>query len=231
MEPGEPVERGSCACLDLPSYTGSRKSRARYYQLKGNQLSRKIDATTPPSLVVRLRDHSDSQAWAEFVDVYSPLIYNYCRWRELQSSDAADVTQEVLLRVAKAIRNFEYDRTKGLFRDWLARIVLNEIRRHTKKPVDTATAPNDLDQDPGLLESAWKEQFQQTVFAEALTRSQPHFTDDTWTMFKKSWLEKMPAEQLAAELGTSIDRIYVARSRVLKRLRFEVALLADDLPF
>ncbi len=137
----------------------SEKTRARFSPSQGNHLSRKIDATTPPSLVIRLRDHADTKAWSEFVDVYSPLIYNYCRWRELQSSDAADVTQEVLLRVAKAIRSFEYDRTKGLFRDWLARIVLNEIRRLTKKHIDVATAPNDLDQDTGLLESAWNEQF------------------------------------------------------------------------
>ncbi len=84
-----------------------RECCVRFYKAKGNQLSRKIDAPTPPSLVMRLRDHSDSKAWTEFVDVYSPLIYNYCRWRELQSSDAADVTQEVLLRVAKAIRNLK----------------------------------------------------------------------------------------------------------------------------
>lgn len=193
-------------------------------------LSRKIDAPTPPSLVIRLRDHADTKAWSEFVDVYSPLIYNYCRWRELQSSDAADVTQEVLLRVAKAIRSFEYDRSKGLFRDWLARIVLNEIRRLAKKHVDVATAPNDLDQDTGLLESAWNEQFQQTVFAMALQRSREHFTEDTWTMFEKTWIDKIPVEQLAEELGTGIERIYVARSRVLKRLRYEVALLADDFP-
>ena len=193
-------------------------------------LSRKIDATTPPSLVIRLRDHADTQAWSDFVDVYSPLIYNYCRWRELQSSDAADVTQEVLLRVAKAIRSFEYDRTKGLFRDWLARIVLNEIRRLAKKHIDLATAPQDLDQDAGRLESAWNEQFQQTVFAKALERSREHFSEETWTMFKKTWIDKIPAEQLAEELDTGIDRIYVARSRVLKRLRYEVALLADDLP-
>lgn len=193
-------------------------------------MSRKIDATTPASLVIRLQDHADAKAWSDFVDVYSPLIYNYCRLRELQSSDAADVTQEVLLRVAKAIRNFEYDRTKGLFRDWLARIVLNEIRRFAKKHVDFATAPHDLHQDSKRLESAWNEQFQQHVFAKALERTRAHFSDDTWLMFERSWIGEVPAKQLAQELGTGIDRIYVARSRVLKRLRFEVALLADDLP-
>ncbi len=181
--------------------------------------------------MLRLRDHSDALAWSEFVDVYGPLIYDFCRTRELQSSDAADVTQEVLLRVAKGIRTFEYDRTKGLFRDWLARIVLNEVRRNAKKNRDVAIAPDELDHDSGLLESSWDEQFQQYIFAKALDRSKAHFNEETWRMFDLSWLRKLPVEQVARDLGVGIDRIYVARSRVLKRLRYEVAILADDILF
>lgn len=179
--------------------------------------------------MLRLRDHSDAAAWSEFIGVYSPLIYNYCRSRELQSSDAADVTQEVLLRVAKAIRNFEYDRDRGLFRDWLARIVLNEIRRLAKKKLDIATAPEDLDLDSASVESTWNEQFQQFIFAKALERSKPHFSDETWTMFEMSWVCKLPVEQVAKDLGVGLEKIYVARSRVLKRLRYEVGILADDI--
>lgn len=203
-------------------------NRARFPQTKGNALNRKIDATTQPSLVMRLRDHSDASAWNEFVSVYSPLIYDFCRTRELQASDAADVTQEVLFRVSKAIRQFEYDRSKGHFRDWLARIVLNEIRRLTKKQVHIVTAPEELDDDSGTLESSWNEQFQHYIFSKALERSKSHFNEETWTMFKLSWLEKVPVDQVSQELGVALDRIYVARSRVLKRLRLEVAILSDD---
>ena len=202
--------------------------RARFLQTKGNTLNRKIDATTQPSLVMRLRDHSDASAWSEFVQVYSPLIYDFCRTRELQASDAADVTQEVLLRVSKAIRQFEYDQSKGFFRDWLARIVLNEIRRLAKKQVHIVTAPEELDDDSGTLESSWNEQFQQYIFSEALERSKSHFNEETWTMFELSWLEKLPVEQVAQKTGVGVERIYVARSRVLKRLRYEVAILVDD---
>lgn len=193
------------------------------------QLVRKIDATTQLTLMHRLRDHADSAAWSEFIEVYSPLIYNYCRSRELQSSDAADITQEVLLRVAKAIRNFEYDPERGLFRDWIARIVLNEIRRHQKKTLDIATAPKDLNLDSRAIESAWNEQFQQYIFAKALERTKLHFAEETWSIFEMSWVQKAPVEQVATELGIGLDKIYVARSRVLKRLRYEVAILADDI--
>jgi RNA polymerase sigma-70 factor, ECF subfamily len=192
-------------------------------------LSRKIDNTTQPSLVLRLRDHADATAWNEFVDVYSPLIYDFCRTRDLQSSDAADVTQEVLLRLSKAIRNFEYDRDKGLFRDWLARIVLNEIRRLTKKSTHLMISSEELDKDYGNLASNWNEQFQQHIFAKALERARANFNDETWAMFEMSWIRKLPSEQVAEELGVGIERIYVARSRVLKRLRYEVAILSDDI--
>lgn len=192
-------------------------------------MNRKIDATTPASLLFRLRYHSDSVAWIEFVDVYSPLIYDYGRSCGLQSSDAADVSQEVLLRVAKAIRAFEYDREKGLFRDWLARIVLNEVRRFIKKQANLPLPAEELDRSPGTLESAWNEHFQQYLFAKALERCQCHFTRETWAIFQRSWIEKNPPDQVADSLGVSVEQIYVARSRVLKRLRHEVAILADDI--
>lgn len=192
-------------------------------------MSRRIDNTTQPSLVLRLRDHSDTNAWNEFVDVYSPLIYDFCRSRQLQSSDAADVTQEVLLRLSKAIRNFEYNRDKGLFRDWLARIVLNEIRRLTSKASHLAIALDELDKDSGNLTSSWNEQFQQHIFTKALERTRVNFNEETWRMFEMSWLQKIASEQVAESMGVGIERIYVARSRVLKRLRYEVSILADDI--
>ena len=192
-------------------------------------MNRKIDANTSASLVLRIRDHSDAEAWTEFVDVYSSLIYDFCRSRTLQSSDAADVTQEILLRVAKAIRSFEYDRSKGLFRDWLARIAINEIRRFATRKTNEISSPTDLDQGSGSLESSWNERFQQYIFSKALERSQSHFAAETWKMFERSWIDKLTVEQVAAELETTIERVYVARNRVLKRLRYEVALLADDL--
>jgi RNA polymerase sigma-70 factor, ECF subfamily len=182
-------------------------------------------------LVLRLRDHSDASAWNEFVTVYSPLIYDFCRARGLQASDAADVTQEVLMRLSKSIRSFEYDREKGLFRDWLARIVLNEIRRLTNKATQLARRAEDLqhtDNMDGNFASCWNEQFHHHIFNQALERTRPHFTAETWSMFELSWLQNGPPEQVAKQLGVGIELIYVARSRVLKRLRCEVAALADD---
>ena len=149
--------------------------------------------------------------------------------RGMQASDAADVTQESLLRVARVIRGFEYDPSKGLFRDWLARIVVNEIRRNASRAARAPQLTADLNQDPGIVDGQWQEYFQQHIFEIALQRAKPHFEDLAWTLFQRSWLEKVKPEIVANECGVKIEQVYVARSRVLKRLRYELGILCDDM--
>src|SRR6516165_5686853 len=83
---------------------------------------------TRPSLLVRLRDARDDEAWAQFVEVYAPLIYGFARKQGLQDADAADLTQDVLQVVARTVRGFEYDRQQGSFRGWLFTVVRNKLR-------------------------------------------------------------------------------------------------------
>ena len=187
---------------------------------------RKIDVETTPSLLVRIRDHDDRLAWSEFTAVYSPLIYNYCRLRGLQSADAADVTQEVLVRVANGILKFEYDNRQGLFRDWIARVVNNEISRFTTRRVKIPE-PNSETMDSGQADD-WNELFYQHIMDAALDRCEQRFTTETWNLFKESWIHQRPVQEVAAEEGVAVDKVYVARSRVLKQLRHEVSLLAED---
>lgn len=191
-------------------------------------MSRKIDESTHPSLLVRLRDHSDSSAWSSFVEVYTPLIYDFCRTRGLSAADAGDIAQEVLLRVAKGIRSFNYDRQKGLFRDWLARIVLNEIRRSATKTKGTPMPVDTTELDSASIKDDWDERFQQHAFRVALERAKTHFTEDTWLLFEMSWMQNKPVGEVAEKAGVSLQQIYVARSRVLNRLRVEVAAIVDE---
>ena len=82
---------------------------------------------TRASLLLRVRDAKDEAAWVQFVQIYTPLIYGYCRSRGLQESDAADVTQEVMRAVARAIARFEYDPQRGKFRNWLLTVVQSKL--------------------------------------------------------------------------------------------------------
>ena len=82
---------------------------------------------TRSSLLVRIRDARDDEAWCEFVDVYAPLVYRFARLRGLQNADAADVTQDVLQTVARSISGFEYDPERGSFRGWLLSVARSRL--------------------------------------------------------------------------------------------------------
>src|SRR5438552_10952747 len=87
-------------------------------------------AEIPPtraSLLLRLGDPGDAEAWREFVDLYTPLVYGYARKQGLQDADAADLSQEVLGTVAGAMGRFQYDPGRGAFRNWLFTVVRRKL--------------------------------------------------------------------------------------------------------
>ncbi len=94
---------------------------------------------TRPSLLIRLRDVADADAWRTFVATYAPLVHRFGRRQGLQDADAADLTQDVLGEVCRAIRSFEYEPARGRFRDWLLVITrrrsarFQERRRGTRR--------------------------------------------------------------------------------------------------
>ena len=103
---------------------------------------------TRPSLLMRLRDHADAEAWRTFALLYAPLMYGYCRKSGLQDADAADVAQDVLKQVSRSIRGFVYDQQKGRFRDWLRTIARNKVppllRKAEARAGDFPAAPSRL---------------------------------------------------------------------------------------
>ena len=85
------------------------------------------DTQTSYTLLTRVRDVSDQQAWQEFVECYAPKIFLWCRRFHLQESDASDVTQEVLVKLVGAMQSFVYDPARGSFRGWLKTITTNAV--------------------------------------------------------------------------------------------------------
>jgi RNA polymerase sigma-70 factor (ECF subfamily) len=187
-------------------------------------------ADIPPtraSLLVRLRDPRDGQAWTEFVDLYTPLVYGYARKQGLQDADAADLSQEVLRAVAGAIGRLEYDPLRGAFRNWLFTVLRRKLSNWRASQAnrirgsgDSAThqllaqclAPPDLEQE-------WEAEWHQRLVAWACEQVQREVTPRTWQAFWRTAIDGQPGKHVASELGSSIASVYHARSRILARLK------------
>jgi RNA polymerase sigma factor (sigma-70 family) len=186
-------------------------------------------AEIPPtraSLLVRLRNRQDDSAWAQFVELYAPVVYGYARKQGLQDADAADLSQEVLRAVAGAISRLEYDSRRGSFRNWLFTVVRRKLsswrRACTARP--DGSNPTDaqqlLEQSPAPEgQDAWEAEWEQRLFAWACTEVRREVTDTTWQAFWRTAIEDQPGKQVAADLDISIAAVYNARSRVRARLR------------
>jgi RNA polymerase sigma factor (sigma-70 family) len=186
---------------------------------------------TRPSLLCRLADPSDGDAWRAFVDTYAPLVYRFCRRRGAQDADAADVTQEVLAQVSRSMPAFRYDPARGRFRDWLWAVVRSKLGRFRKSDarVPVPTGEN-LDTEATPADPEWVAEFQARLVEVALTRVAGEFSSDHWRAFERTWRDGAAAGVVAAELGLSVSAVYVAKCRAVARLREEIAHLADDLP-
>jgi RNA polymerase sigma-70 factor (ECF subfamily) len=188
-------------------------------------------------LLWRIRDAGDAEAWHTFVDIYGRLIYRHARSRGLQDADAAELTQEVLLQVSQAIRQFEYDPQRGRFRDWLGTVTLNKIRRFLHKQAGAVASPGGSAEEDALPEVAspiqdteWSEAFTRHILQNALARIRSHFEEPTWRAFELVWRDRLAIAEAAQQMNRSADWVYKAKSRVLKRLHDEVLQLAEDMP-
>jgi RNA polymerase sigma factor (sigma-70 family) len=193
-------------------------------------------SSTRPSLLLRIRDGRDDDAWAAFLETYAPLVYRYCRRRGVQDADAEDVTQEVMAQVAHSVRSFDYRPDRGRFRDWLGAVthskLANRLRSDRRAPRAAGGGPDDAPEpadaaDPG---PEWAEEFHAQGLRVALERARAGFEPTTWRAFERVWIVDRPAAEVAGELGMTLVAVYLAKSRVLKRLREEVRALAEDEP-
>ena len=193
-------------------------------------MGRDAESETGSTLLVLLRDPADPQAWKAFVQRYTPVVAAWCRRWKLQNADVQEVTQEVLLKLARYLGRFPYDPAKGRFRDWLfavARNAWSDIRESRRRagwgsgdPHVQRLLEEQADRD-GLLE-ALDQEFQVEVYEEAQARVQLRVTRQTWQAFQLLAVEGLSGAQVAAKLHMKVAAVYVAKNRVQKMLQEEV---------
>jgi RNA polymerase sigma factor (sigma-70 family) len=192
---------------------------------------------TRPSLLVRLRDPRDQEAWRTFLDLYGPVIYRFARKNGLQDADAADVTQAVLQAVSTSIGRLEYDPARGTFRGWLFGVVRRQLgkwrersQRHPQGSGDTAALQR-LAEQPAPADDAadlWEQEYQRQRFLWAAQRVRGRVPEAAWLAFWQTTVDGRSATDVAQEQGLSLGALYTAKSRVLAQIRQEIQGLETD---
>ena len=191
---------------------------------------------TPASLLLRLRDRPRASDWNRFVDIYGPVIYGWARRKRLQAHDAADLMQEVLTSVVGTVGRWQSDQRRGPFRAWLCTVAKNKLCDYWRAAPRRVRGSGDpgvqqlleqLEARDGVPEPDWDENYRGEVLGRVLRYLRPQFSERTWTVFERLVLDDARPEKVSAELGMTLNAVYVAKSRVIARLRAELEGLWD----
>jgi RNA polymerase sigma-70 factor (ECF subfamily) len=195
------------------------------------------DLQTRPSLLVRLRDVDDEAAWSQFVAIYTPLIFAFCRGRGLSETDASDVSQDVLRAVVRALPRFDYEPRRSSFRNWLFTVVRSKLNnfftaqaRQPKLAGETTLERFVTNEPEQVWEENWHREYQSHLVRWAATRIVTEFKPETWNAFWRTAIDGRSASAVAAELGLTLNALYVARSRVTHRLRETIQGVEENVP-
>jgi len=193
--------------------------------------------STRYSLLVRIQDPHDHAAWLEFLTIYEPLVYGLARRKGLQDADARDLCQDVFRAVAKAVRDWKPDPDRGSFRGWLFRIARNLLinflrheRRQTRATGDwdiqqlLDAQPTNGDEHARTIEF----EYRRRLFHVAARGIEAEFSAATWQAFWQTAVESRPVIRVAGDLEMSVGAVYIAKSRVLARLRERVQQIAGE---
>ncbi len=170
------------------------------------------------------------EAWERFVRLYSPVSHRWCRRSGLNAEDAADVMQEVLAALMLHLPEFSRERTGGSFSGWLATITRNKVRDHYRRRHGRAAGRggstaqrqlSEIPQPPELSEESIRADAESEAWLSrrVLELIRVEFEARTWQAFWRTAVEGQPPAYVAEDLQMSVAAVYMAKSRVLRRLR------------
>jgi RNA polymerase sigma-70 factor (ECF subfamily) len=188
---------------------------------------------TRQSLLLRAQTGEEA-AWKDLADLYRPLIIGWLNRQGVPAGDLDDLTQDVLLSVVKHLPGFQHSGQRGAFRAWLRTIICSRTADYWRA-LDAGTRPSGgsgataaLQQiaDPASdLNRQWDEEHDRYVLNCLLDLVGEEFEPTTLRAFRRLALDGASGAEVADELGLSVAAVYVAKSRVLQRIR----RLADGL--
>ena len=186
--------------------------------------------STSINLLKRIREHSSESAWQRFVDLYTPLIFYWARQKGLSTEDSSDIVQDVLATLVLKLPGFDYDPNRR-FRAWLKTITLNRVTdlHRRQRLLSLQDDPDALTRitiadDSDLFVEA---EYRNVIVNRALDLLKTEFHESTWQACWLQVMEDQKASAVAEQLNMPINAVYLAKSRVLARLRQELEGLLD----
>ena len=184
---------------------------------------------TSHSLIFRVKNPADGAAWTEFLGIYQPVVFGMARRRGLQDADARDVMQQVFLSISKSIEGWIPGDLQPPFRAWLTTIARNAITKAlTRRPRDAATGSTsmvellDAQPDPQETTAEILAEARKELIRWVTEQIRSEFSEATWNVFWRTAIEGVPIAEVAKSTGRSAGAVYVARYRVIARLKEKV---------
>lgn len=185
-----------------------------------------LASRTTTQLLEALRDPSDRPAWEHLDRRFRPVIAGFTRRLGLTESEAEEAAQQTLYEFARAYRDGRYERERGRLSSWILGIAHHTALRTLRDRRRAASLDEDQ-ADESALRSIWSEERDRVILMQALgkLRDDSSIDDRTLLVFELTALRGVPTGEAAAQAGMTADQVYVARSRLVKRLREAVAVM------
>jgi RNA polymerase sigma factor (sigma-70 family) len=189
------------------------------------------DTPTSATLLRRLRDPADRDAWGAFADHYGKRIYAWCRRWNLQEADAEDVTQGLLVKIPIKMRSFAYDPKIGSFRAWLKTVVRHAltdfVRSQQRLGKTSYAALESIEAEQDLIQEL-DERFERELLEEAMAQVELRVNKTTWEAFRLCAIERQAGAEVARKLRIPVAHVYVYKQRVQEMLKESIRKLNGD---
>jgi RNA polymerase sigma-70 factor (ECF subfamily) len=187
--------------------------------------------TTRATLLLRIRNPRDTQAWAEFHDLYAPLLYRYARARGLSHEDAEDVQSTCYETIVRQIRQFDYQKEKGGFKAWLRTFVnrrVIDLMRKRREPLADSHELNELPAREPSLDELWEEQWRQQHLLYCVEQVSGDVPEATFQAFQMLVRDHCSVQDVCDRLGLNTNQVYKAKARVVELVRARMAAIDSE---
>jgi RNA polymerase sigma factor (sigma-70 family) len=187
--------------------------------------------TTNPSLLLRIKDPRDVEAWSQFHALYAPLLYRYACAQGLSHEDAEDVRATCYETVVRQIAGFDYQKSRGGFKAWLRTLVSRRVIDLRRKRKEFAADSRELDEIPAReppLDEVWEQQWREQHLRYCVEQVAKQVPDATFQAFQLLVRDECTAQEVCDRLGLTANQVYKAKARVLELVRAKMAEIDSD---